>query len=107
LLTQNIDAVIAVVLIVTAAISAVGFYVLYRVLVDLTGNRVLMVEGIGKRKEQKTTNSKGRRRTRFYYVIGEKSFQVNRKAYDAFVNDLMYRAYYTASSNKLVNIEVL
>jgi hypothetical protein len=51
------------------------------------------------------TDSEGRRRADLYHGIGEKSFRVKVKAHNALESDVVYRAYYTAKTEKLVNIE--
>ena len=108
LLYEQISGPLEIVFLVLIAISAVaGFYSLYRVLADLIGNKVLMVEGIGQRRVQKRRDSEGRSRTDLYYGIGDMNFKVRRKAFDALESDVMYRAYYTPRADKLVNIETL
>ena len=105
LFEQISDPPVIIVLVVMALVAALGYGMLRRVLADLFGNRVLMVEGIGRRRVGQRKDSEGRRQTVYYYGIGEKLFKVRVKAFNALENDVMYRAYYTAKTEKLVNIE--
>ena len=96
--------IISGVLILTALL---GLYFLIITLTDMLGRSVLVVEGIGKKKITTSRDSDGDTNTSLYYVIGERQFKVNKKAYLAFEKGRTYRAYYTPRRKILVNIEAL
>jgi hypothetical protein len=96
--------IIGGVLILTALL---GLYFLITTLTDMLAGSVLVVEGIGKRKITTSTDSDGDTTTSLYYVIGERQFKVNKKAYLAFEKGRKYRAYFTPRRKILVNIEAL
>jgi len=72
-------------------------------LLDMSISTLDQVEGSGY-KEKRTSRGKNRS-TSYYYVIGGQSFQVNRTAYTALIDNLNYRVYYLPRTKKLVSIE--
>jgi hypothetical protein len=73
---------------------------------DLARAEVAMVQGRGTREVNNTDDGPP---TYAYTIggIGGTRFEVNEKAYKAFVEGQYYRAYYLPHAGKLVNIEVL
>lgn len=106
-----------VVLLVAAAIPAlIGLYLGVTALGDILLGKVLAVQGAGRQTQTvsySTSTTTGNhsptssRMVTYYYQIGERRFKVNWNALGALVEGLPYRAYYTALSRTLVNVEPL
>ncbi len=84
-----------------------GFYMLFGVLSDLFGRGVAATEGPGRKFKRTSRDSDGSSSTYYYYIIGEQRFRVRNHAFEALIDDLQYRAYFTPRRKKLVNIEAL
>jgi predicted phage tail protein len=72
-------------------------------LLDMSLSSISQVAGSG-HKEKRTSGGKNRSTT-YYYVVNGQSFQVNKTAYTALIDNLEYRAYYLPRTKKLVSIE--
>jgi hypothetical protein len=86
--------------------GAVGAWMMFTGLADYMAHVPLTVEGVGG-KRKRTTSGRRSRRTVFYYVIGEQSFQVSQEAYTALIEGQRYRAYLLPKTKKLLTIEPL
>ena len=71
-----------------------------KILLDLLGGRVVMVEG----QVYRTYSSSGKSTT-YYYQVGGKKFSVSLRAYHALVSGPTYRVYYTPRAERLVALE--
>lgn len=92
--------------------TAIGLYYIVTALVDLALGRVVAAEGDGQKvkvvsRRSGGTAAGGSRQTTYYYQIGGKRFKVKPEAWDALVEGVPYRAYYTRLSGMLVNLEPL
>lgn len=86
--------------------GAFGAWMMFTGLADYMAHVPLVVEGVGG-KRKRTTSGRRSRRTVFYYVIGEQSFQVSQEAYTALIEGQRYRAYLLPRTKKLLTIEPL
>lgn len=83
----------------------VGGWLFVNAALDMTVSPLDQVEGEG-RKESRRSGGKNRR-TNYYYMVNNHSFQVNFEAYNALVDGQRYRVYYLPRTRKLLSIEVL
>lgn len=88
---------------VLGVFALIGGWMVVGGLLDMSISSIEQAQGPG-RKEKRTSGGKSRS-TRYYYVIGGKSFQVTRRAYTALMDGLDYRIYYLPRTKKLVSIE--
>ena len=105
------------VLLVAAALPAlIGLYLGVTALGDSLLGKVASVQGVGRQVQAVSYSSSTRtgnqsatsaRTVTYYYQIGERRFKVKWNALGALVEGLPYRAYYTALSRRLVNVEPL
>jgi hypothetical protein len=86
--------------------GALGAWMMFTGLADYLAHVPLVVEGVGG-KRKRTTSGRRSRRTVYYYVIGEHSFQVTPDAYGALIEGQHYRAYLLPKTKKLLTIEPL
>jgi hypothetical protein len=86
--------------------GALGAWMMFTGLADYMAHVPLVVEGVGG-KRKRTTSGRRSRRTVYYYVIGEQSFQVTPEAYTALIEGQRYRAYLLPKTKKLLTIEPL
>ena len=90
--------------------ALIGLYYIGTAAIDLALGRVQTVEGDGQkvyttsRSRSSATSSYSTRYT-YYYQVGGKRFKVKQSAWEALVEGVPYRAYYTPLSGTLVNIE--
>ncbi len=69
-------------------------------LLDMSVSSLKQVQGLGRRKKIATRGG-----SRYYYVIGERRFQVSYRAYKALLEGIEYRAFYLPRTNMLISIE--
>lgn len=94
---------IAIPALVLGIFALVGGSMVVGGLLDMSVSSIEQAQGAG-RKEKRTGGGRNRS-TRYYYIIGDKSFQVTRRAYAALIDGLDYRLYYLPRTKKLVSIE--
>ncbi|MEO8607001.1 MAG: hypothetical protein ABI690_03930 [Chloroflexota bacterium] len=70
---------------------------------DTLSGRVEVVSGTGSKY---TTQGRRQRHINYHYRIDNLSFSVSQAAYDAFIENVPYRAYYAPHTKTLVNMEV-
>jgi hypothetical protein len=94
----------------SALMASIGWLFLAEMLFDMARGRTSVVEGVGRRHERYVRSRGGRHtstRIVYQYEIGPEHFEVSRQAYKAFIDGRQYRAHYTPTAKKLVNIEPL
>jgi hypothetical protein len=84
-----------------------GLILLIRIVMDIAGGQVAVVEGVGYRQIKTSTDDDGSRTTQLYYRIGEFKFRVQQRGFNAFIDGRTYKAYFTPRQKVLVNIEVV
>jgi hypothetical protein len=75
-------------------------------IMNLGDNAVTMSEGVGS-KYSRTTGSGKSRRTVYYCQVGTQSFVVNMRAYEAFIPQINYRAYYLPTPYEFLSLEAI
>ncbi|RPH58660.1 MAG: hypothetical protein EHM81_09590 [Chloroflexi bacterium] len=99
----SIQAAAFIPMIISGIFLLIGGFMFVRAVLDMVQSSPAQVEGDG-RKEKRVSGGKNRS-TRYYYVIGGTSFQVNRQAYTALIDGLDYRVFYLPNTKRLLSIE--
>jgi hypothetical protein len=83
-----------------------GGFMIRNAVVDMFVSAPQTMEGVGQ-KISRVKGSGKNRRTHYYYVFGQEALEVPRKAFDAFIPGLEYRAHYLPRTKKLISIECI
>jgi hypothetical protein len=87
-----------------AIFGSIGAWMVLNAILDLTATTPEMVEGMGHKVSRRKSSGRSSR-TVYYYVIGQSEFEVPKKAFDAFIENIEYRVYFTPRTKTLISIE--
>lgn len=94
---------VAMIVILVGILPFIGAVMLLDGLIDFAFPRLQQIQDKA-HKEIRVSKTKNQS-VHYYYVIGEKRFEVNKTAYTALIDGLEYRIYYLPRTKKLISIE--
>lgn len=104
---KNVVVLAIVLLTIFLVLMGLSIWMFIQGIMDVNTATVSQVTGPGRKEERITRTGRSGSQTTYYYVISGVSFQVSRKAYQAFVEGLQYRAYYLPRTKILLSLEVV
>jgi protein-S-isoprenylcysteine O-methyltransferase Ste14 len=87
-----------------AIFGAIGFSIVLNAFLDLNATAPESVEGEGHKITRRKSSGRSSR-TVYYYVIGDREFEVSQKVFPALLEGFTYRAYFMPHTKRLLAIE--
>ncbi|MBI9043221.1 MAG: hypothetical protein JEZ06_01975 [Anaerolineaceae bacterium] len=91
--------------IVGVILFGIWLYYWFAILVDVWNGKVKTEEGRGRRVLNENISNKGGNKLTYYYQIGDERFRVSKQAYNAMIDGIKYRLYFTPLTRVMVSIE--